>query len=137
MLASSTETAAVRAFAEAYRVACAAGPITVEDAAYCPCCGGEMEPYERDEGEAIPTHEEFHPFNDALMIAWPQLNAMAWAARHAGVVLTRRGRNLLDRCEASGYAPLGLTSEEMMGRMYDSILAIGRALGVEIPRGRP
>lgn len=138
MEASETEVTAVKAFAEAYRAACAAGPITyeVEPDTHCGCCGAELEPYERDPDEEPETRTEFHPFHDALMIAWPHLNAMAWAARHAGVALTRRGRNLLDVCERVGFAPLGLTVEETCERMLLVIHAIAEKLGVEIPERR-
>lgn len=132
--ASSTETMAVKAFAEAYRAAYAAGPITyeVEPDTCCPCCGGDVEPYERDPDELPETRTEFSPFYDALMIAWPHLNAMAWAERHAGVVLTPRGRNLLDRCEAVGHAPLGLTHEETCERMLMTMQAIADLLGADL-----
>lgn len=127
LLASSTEQTAVHAFAEAYAKACAAGPITYTVTSLCPECGSELD------GDEV-TRTEFHPFLDALMIAWPHLSAMAWAARHAGVVLTRRGRNLLDKCDAVGYAPLGLTTEKTCERMLFTIGAIAEKMGVEIPR---
>lgn len=127
MAASSTEITAVKAFAEAYRTACAAGPQTYTESPTCPECGSEVD------GDEV-TRTEFHPFYDALMIAWPHLSAMAWAERHAGVVLTRRGRNLLATVERVGYAPLGLTSEETCERMLIGIHAIAAKLSVEIPK---
>lgn len=132
MTASSAEITAVKAFAEAYAAAYAAGPITyeVEPDTCCPCCGGEVEPYEREPDELPLTRTEFHPFLDALMIAWPHLNALAYAQRHEGLVLTRRARNLLERCEAIGFAPLGLTVDETCGRACDALAAIIGALGV-------